>query len=222
MPKDAMDLWERFGEPTWDFLVDVQIPLPEYFPYDIDDANCLAALMSKYRYGIEVRGDLESPDPDDPDKPLTWTKVGKILGRPVLPFRSFRQAFGEMSEDQFKKEITQSFRFPWHTSLQFYWYWLREELGPPEYCWYIWEGFDMPPYKEHELNNLPFLIGRFTGEVRDAGFDGNIFATATWHSDQWLTFLTRCGTRAMVLVNNKHMCDRIMANQHMETALIWK
>ncbi|WP_426705612.1 hypothetical protein [Corynebacterium auriscanis] len=103
MPKDAMDLWERFGEPTWDFLVDVQIPLPEYFPYDIDDANCLAALMSKYRYGIEVRGDLESPDPDDPDKPLTWTKVGKILGRPVLPFRSFRQAFGEMSEDQFKK-----------------------------------------------------------------------------------------------------------------------
>lgn len=59
-----MDLWERFGEPTWDFLVDVQIPLPEYFPYDIDDANCLASLRSYYSYGIEVRGDLESPDPN--------------------------------------------------------------------------------------------------------------------------------------------------------------
>lgn len=214
--------YNKIGEPTWDFLSDVNILYPEYFPYDIENAEFLATLARDYQYCIEVRGELTHPSFIKNDDPLpTWTQLGRRLGRPVLPFRDFRQAFGKMSDETFQSQILTNVDFPFNPSLQLFWYPLRAELGPPQYFYYLWEGFDMPPYEEHTLNGHSVLTGSFTGEVKDAGFGGTIFATAAWHSNKWLIFLARCGTRVIALVNNDDICDKIMLNQDIETTLVW-
>ncbi|MBC2682420.1 hypothetical protein GSS87_08445 [Corynebacterium sp. 4HC-13] len=125
-----------------------------------------------------------------------------------------------MSDTQFQSEVVDKVSWPFDTNLTLVWYPLRAELGAPEYCWYLPEGYDMGDCEEQKLNGWHYLSGKLLEETQDAS-EGIIMATAAWHSDSWLMFLNRCGSRAIVTLNNSAQARRLLDNQDIETSLLW-
>lgn len=212
--------YDSVGEPKWDFRSSVEVPFPSIFPYDIDDADCLATLSRSYLYIIEVRMPSSIFPPLGNNSDCTWQEVGAVLNRPVLPAHSFRHAFGNMSETQFQNEILGNVSWPADTNLMLVWYPLRAELGEPEYCWYFPEGYEMGDYFERELNGWKYVVGSLIEETQSEA-EGLVMATAAWHSDLWLIFLNKCNTRVIVTLNNRDQARRILENNDIETCLLW-
>lgn len=214
------DRYDSIGEPKWDFRSSVEVPFPDIFPYDIDDADCLATLSRSYLFIVEVRLPSSIFPPLGNSGDCTWQEVGSVLNRPVLPARSFRDAFGNMSETQFQSEVLGKVSWPADTNLILVWYPLRAELGEPEYCWYFPESYEMGDYIERELNGWKYVVGSLLEETQSES-EGLVMATAAWHSDLWLMFLNTCETRAIVALNNRDQARRILENNDIETSLLW-
>ena len=212
--------YDSFGEPKWDFQSSVEVPFPDIFPYDINDGGCRATLSRNYSYAVEVRMESSIFPPLGDNRACTWREVGMALNRPVLPARSFRNAFGKMSEIQFKSEIANRVSWPFDTNLSLLWYPLRAELGRPEYCWYLPEGYEIGDCEERELNGWHYVAGSLIEETHNDS-EGVVMATAAWHSDLWLMFLNTCNSRVIVTLNNRDQARRILENNVIERYLLW-